>query len=75
MAELDLQGRYQHQATGDDDETAEHVVPVTWQHTVSLGEALRGGGLFASTHSACKLRHQYTIAKLTEAFEDGSGAR
>ncbi|GAB3116571.1 hypothetical protein GCM10027055_26250 [Janibacter alkaliphilus] len=70
LANQSLIGRYRHGPEGepDSDELAEYAVPVRWHHTVSAEEALREPGLFASQHSACKLRQQHTLNRIAEHF-------
>lgn len=52
-----------------DDEMCEWVVPVKWLATRPRPKAYREKGLFASQHTACKLRNAFTIQKLTEHFK------
>lgn len=47
----------------------EFLVPVEWIKTVSPSEATYGNGLFASQHSACKLRDLKTLKVLTQKFD------
>jgi hypothetical protein len=62
-----LSGTYTHQ--GDDvDENAEWVVPVEWTKTVPERDACWEKGMFASQHSACKLRQEFTLDRLAEHF-------
>lgn len=68
LASLDLAGHYYHLAEGDDDDSAEYVVPVEWEITVSAEDAVRKEGMFANQHSACRLRSQFTIEQLEDAF-------
>ena len=59
-----LKGKYTH-----DNGEPEYIVPVRWLKTLTLEEAIYGNGLFASQHSACKLRDPKTLSVLTKAFE------
>ena len=49
-------------------DVCEHYVRVDWLTTVPREEAYWEKGLFASQHSACKLRHQFTIQQLCKHF-------
>lgn len=68
LADLPLAGRYVHNPDGDDDETAEYVVPVDWQVTVPAQQAIWKAGLFANENSACKLTRQFTIETVSTAL-------
>jgi len=46
----------------------EYVVGVDWVTTVHKQNAYWETGLFASQHTACKLRNSFTIEKLTRYF-------
>ena len=52
----------------DDPERCEYFVAVRWLKTVAQSQPFWEKGLFASQHSACKLRHSQTIAKVCEHF-------
>jgi len=52
----------------DDPERCEHFVRVRWLKTVPREEAYWEKGLFASQHSACKLRQSFTIDRLCDHF-------
>lgn len=66
LVELDLRAPYQH--AGDsgvtDDDLAEYVIPVQWLYAVDLDQAYWEGGMFANQHSACRLTHGFTQARL-----------
>lgn len=67
LANQPLTGAYKHQ--GDDvDENAEWVVPVQWTKTVPEKDAYWEKGMFASQHSACKLRQEFTLDRLAQHF-------
>jgi len=67
LASQRLTGSYSHQ--GDDvDDNAEWVVPVEWAATVAENDAYWVKGMFASQHSACKLRQEFTLDRLAEHF-------
>jgi hypothetical protein len=53
----------------DDPEKSEYLVRVQWIKTLSRDEAIREKGLFANQNSAAKLRHQFTLERLVEAFD------
>jgi hypothetical protein len=53
----------------DDPDLCEYVVRVEWLKTVPKQEAIWEKGMFANQNSACKLRNQFTIERLTEHFQ------
>jgi hypothetical protein len=59
-----MAGKYTH-----DNGEPEFLVPVRWIKTLSPTEAIYGNGLFASQHSACKLRDMKTLKVLTQKFD------
>lgn len=61
LVDLPLNGTYRHNPDGDDDDTAEYIVPVEWEKTRPVSEAIWKMGMFANQNSACKLRKQFTI--------------
>lgn len=70
LADQKVQGSYLREDSEDAhrDEFAEYVVPVRWLVAVPASEAFREPGIFASQHSACKLRQQYTLDRLAQHF-------
>ncbi|WP_138945727.1 hypothetical protein [Plantibacter sp. M259] len=68
LAKEPLTGSYSRPdaATDDDDEW---VVPVQWIHTVPQAEAYQEKGLFANQNSACKLRQEFTLERLSQHFD------
>lgn len=70
LASRELQFPYWHGESPDDvtDETAEYVVPVRWIAAVGRDSAYWEKGMFANQNSACKLRQQFTIERLTARF-------
>lgn len=56
--------RYRH-TNGEE----EWVLPVDWQQTLKLEDAIWQKGMFANQNSACKLRNQFTLDILFAAFE------
>lgn len=52
----------------DDPEKSEYVVRIDWLKTLAVEQAIREKGLFAKQHTACKLRHKFTLDRLTERF-------
>lgn len=67
LAQLPLTATYRHK--GDEaDEAAEWVVPVEWTKTVPKEEAFWKNGMFANQNTAAKLRQQFTIKEVSEAF-------
>ncbi|MEV7428314.1 hypothetical protein AB0N29_01735 [Nocardioides sp. NPDC092400] len=71
LAEQQLNAPYRHAPDGEleTDELAEWVVPVRWVEARPADEAFREPGMFASQHSACKLRQEYTLKRLAEHFD------
>ncbi|WP_339304096.1 endonuclease NucS domain-containing protein [Paenibacillus sp. FSL R5-0519] len=53
----------------DDPDLCEYVVRVKWIKTRAKQEAIWEKGMFANQNSACKLRNQFTLDRLTEHFE------
>lgn len=77
LVEQDLHGSYEHGDPGESgtDDMAEFVVPVRWFVAHPKADAYREAGLFASTHSACKLRQEFTLDRLAAHFGlDGDDA-
>jgi hypothetical protein len=70
LAAQKLTTSYRHSPDGvpEDDEVAEWVVPVRWIQERPTSAAFRKPGMFASTHSACKLRQEYTLELLADEF-------
>ena len=53
----------------DDPEKSEYLVRIEWLKTKPLDQAVWEKGMFANQNSACKLRNNFTIERLTEYFE------
>lgn len=53
----------------DDPDLCEYVVRVEWIKTVPKERAIWEKGMFANQNSACKLRNQFTVERLTEHFQ------
>lgn len=51
-----------------DDDMAEWVVPIEWLDARPETEAYWQKGMFASQHSACKLRQEFTLERLADHF-------
>ena len=51
-----------------DPEKYEYFVPVKWIRHVSTEKAYWEKGLFASQHTACRLRNQFTLERLVQHF-------
>ena len=64
---LPLDGVYPDAQNVGDDET-EWVLPVRWIDTRPATEAFWEKGMFANQNSACKLRQEFTLARLAENF-------
>lgn len=67
LRDLPLEGQYRH-AGDEDDSFAEWVVPVAWSHTVPRDQGFWRTGMFANQNTAAKLRQQFTIEQVTQAF-------
>lgn len=68
LAAQSLQGSYPGDPATEDD-NAEWVVPVEWIDARPLDAGFWEKGMFASQHSACKLRQEFTLARLAEHFD------
>lgn len=68
LAEQDLESQPHPRFDDPDDDFAEWVVPVGWLHARSEADAYWEKGMFASQHSACKLRQEFTLERLTTHF-------
>jgi hypothetical protein len=53
----------------DDPEKSEYVVRVNWIKTLPREKAVWEKGMYANQNSATKLRHQFTLERLIEAFD------
>lgn len=67
LADRPLTGSYSHPPREDED-TAEYLVPVRWEHTRPRPQAIWVKGMFANQNSACPLRSKFTLDTLAEAF-------
>lgn len=52
----------------DKPDLSEYMVRVEWEKTVPVENAVWEKGMFASQHSACKLRNRFTLERLAERF-------
>lgn len=68
LHEQPLMGSYWHGGSNTDDD-AEWVVPVEWLDTRSVTDAVWEKGMFANQNSACKLRQEFTLQRLSEHFD------
>lgn len=70
LLDQDLHASYGIAADGtlESDDDAEYVVPVRWTIAVPQSEAFWIKGMFANQNSACKLRQEFTLDRLTEHF-------
>ena len=68
LASQPLAGTYRQDQSVDDD-NAEWVVPVEWLSVRPQSEAYWRKGMFASQHSACKLRQEFTLELLGTEFD------
>lgn len=68
LAAQSLQGSYLTDPAIEDD-NAEWVVPVEWTDARPLEAGFWEKGMFASQHSACKLRLEFTLERLAAHFD------
>lgn len=68
LADQPLQGRYGAADPGVADDLAEWIVPMEWIDARPLEDGFWEKGLFASQHSACKLRQEFTLERLADHF-------
>lgn len=68
LAEQDLVGTAHPHFDAVDDDLAEWVVPVVWLDARPETDAYWEKGMFASQHSACKLRQEFTLERLSDHF-------
>lgn len=73
LAEQELVGPYRHGQPGQPvtDDDAEYVVPVEWIEANPKSDAYWEKGMFANQNSACKLRQEFTLARLAQHFDLG----
>lgn len=69
LLDLPLQADYRRGLPEEETDRAEYIVPVEWDVAVPAESAYREAGMFASQHSACKLRQDFTLKKLAEHFD------
>lgn len=71
LADRELHARYRHvdDVLDENDDNAEYVVPVRWFASLDQRDAYWEKGMFASQHSACKLRQQFTLDRLVTRFD------
>jgi hypothetical protein len=67
LATQELRGTYSGDP-GTVDDNAEWVVPVEWIDARALEAGFWEKGMFASQHSACKLRQEFTLERLAAHF-------
>lgn len=67
LQDLPLQGNYRRDGD-DDDDIAEWAVPVEWIHAVPREQGFWKPGMFANQNTAAKMRNQFTIDQVSEAF-------
>ena len=68
LAEQDLESSPHDRFDHPDDDQAEWVVPVEWLDARPESDAYWEKGMFASQHSACKLRQEFTLERLADHF-------
>lgn len=64
---LRLEGTYRREGDENDD-IAEWAVPVEWTYAIPREEGFWKPGMFANQNTAAKMRSQFTIAQVSEAF-------
>ena len=64
---LPLQGTYRREGDENDD-IAEWAVPVEWAHAIPREQGFWKPGMFANQNTAAKMRNQFTIDQVSEAF-------
>jgi len=69
LADQDLESQPHARFDHPDDDQAEWVVPVEWLDARPEGDAYWEKGMFASQHSACKLRQEFTLERLASHFD------
>lgn len=71
LAEQHLSAPYRHHRADEPltDDNAEYVVPVRWLTSVPKEGAYWEKGMFANQNSACKLRQEFTLDRLTDHFD------
>src|SRR5690625_6026827 len=68
LKDQQLVGTYRREGDEDDD-LAEWVVAVEWQKTLPREMAFWKPGMFANQNTATRLRHQFTISQVSQAFD------
>jgi hypothetical protein len=68
LLDLDLEAPAMDRGMNDPD-LREYVVRVRWLRAYTREEAFWIPGLFANENSAARMRHEWTLARLAEAFE------
>ena len=68
LADQDLMGTHRPHFEAAEDDKAEWVVPVEWLDARPESGAYWEKGMFASQHSACKLRQEFTLERLADHF-------
>lgn len=68
LSDQDLMGTHRPHFEAVEDDKAEWVVPVEWLDARPESEAYWEKGMFASQHSACKLRQEFTLERLADHF-------
>jgi hypothetical protein len=67
LRDQELHSAYRHAETEAQDAN-EYIVPVSWIKTLPLSQAIHKKGLFGNQNSACKLRQEFTLDYLDQAF-------
>ena len=67
LTALPLKGNYRRDGDENDD-IAEWAVPVEWAHVIPREQGLWKPGMFANQNTAARMRNQFTIDRVSEAF-------
>ena len=73
LADKPLATDYEFAKADLSDDDAEWVVPVEWLDARPQSQAFWEKGMFASQHSACKLRQEFTLERLADHFDIDEG--
>lgn len=70
LDEEELSGSYRHVEPGQvaTEDVSEWVLPVRWLAAVPLAEAFTEAGMFYNPNTSCKLRQEFTLARLADHF-------
>lgn len=71
LAQQTLSGSYRHVEPGqvESDDISEWVLPVRWMAAVPLVDSYAEPGMFYNPNTSCKLRQEFTLARLADHFD------